>query len=192
VLSRFECWNNGRRRRAAHIRTASCNFGGRNSEQPLIRNKNVLVKPQKEWCIGSKKNGGRRQAFISHLHLVFSSHVPSFQKVRYSAQLTPLPVPRAILEPHHTSHGGLISDICCKDSGEVGQRQHTQSSKPDVAVLGRRERKPGTNMEVHLFSFGKMQRSRGESNIRWEPREVFLNAKLPVFTSHGCEAIIFW
>jgi len=53
----------------------TASLGGRNSEQPWIRNGNFLVKPRKEWWIGSKIKKGRRGAFITHLHLVFSSHV---------------------------------------------------------------------------------------------------------------------
>ena len=149
MSSHFECWNNGMRRRAAHIQSDFCCFGGRNSEEPLIRNRNLLVKPRKEWCIGSKKKIGRRGAFVSHLHLVFPQ--PCLDAVDTS-EVSLVSTAHAMI--YATTHlravqhpsCGRVAHICCEEKVKVRRSQHTQSSQPDTWLLGKRERKPGTNI----------------------------------------------
>jgi len=114
-----------------------------------------LVKPQKEWWIGSKKERGRRGAFISHPHLVLSSHVQNVMLFsEFSALSTAHSMACTTTHFRTAQHLSLrwITNVYCEEKVEVERSQHTQSSNSDFAILGKRGRRARTNIPmVNVF-----------------------------------------
>ena len=75
---------------------------------------------------------------------------------------------------------------------EVGRRQHIQSSKPDIAVLGKRGRRARTNMEESDLAFWQNAMSWCRGRHKMGIEGCFLNAKVLVANSHRTNLKLFW
>ena len=129
---------------------------GAKARTTMIRNRHFLVNHKKVWWIGSKKKRGRRGAFTSQPHLVFSQSCALCHALF------------KILSTQHSSLHDMLHDFfsdstaplhviyiihfCCGQKVEVERRLHTQPSTPGVSFLSKRGRRPRTNIiEDDLF-----------------------------------------